>query len=44
MELELIDANRDDFDPDTVEIDLIGFPVFTSQAKRAYGVAESEGP
>ena len=40
IELDLIDANRDDFDPDTIETDLIGFSVFTPQAKWAYGVAD----
>lgn len=39
-DLELIDANKEQFDPDLVEADLIGFTVLTPQAPWVYRMAD----
>lgn len=39
VEIELVDANKDTFDPELVEADLIGFTVLTPQAPWVYRTA-----
>ena len=39
-EIELIDANKEPFDPDTVSADLVGFTVLTPQAPWVYRMAD----
>ncbi|MFC1462759.1 hypothetical protein ACFLQU_04050 [Verrucomicrobiota bacterium] len=39
-EIDLIDANLDDFDPDSVSADLVGFTVLTPQAPWAYRMGD----
>jgi radical SAM superfamily enzyme YgiQ (UPF0313 family) len=36
VRVRLVDANKEDFDPDTVEADLVGFTVLTPQAPWVY--------
>jgi len=40
IEVELVDANKEDFDPDTVSADLVGFTVLTPQAPWVYRTAD----
>lgn len=40
VEIELIDANRDRFDVDSIETDIIGFSVLTPQSTWAYKVSD----
>jgi len=40
IEVELIDGNKETFDPDTLEADLIGFTVLTPQAPWVYRIAD----
>jgi radical SAM superfamily enzyme YgiQ (UPF0313 family) len=40
IEIELIDGNKETFDPDTLEADLIGFTVLTPQAPWVYRIAD----
>lgn len=41
IEVELVDANKEHFDPATVEADLVGITVLTPQAPWAYRIADS---
>ena len=40
VEVQLIDANKEDFDPEKAEADLIGFTVLTPQAPWVYRMAD----
>ncbi len=40
IEIELVDANKENFDPDTADADLIGFTVLTPQAPWVYRTAD----
>lgn len=40
VEVELIDVNREDFDPQTIEADFIGISVLTPQAPWVYNTAD----
>jgi len=40
IEIELIDGNKEIFDPDTLEADLVGFTVLTPQAPWVYRIAD----
>lgn len=40
IKVELIDGNKESFDPDTLEADLIGFTVLTPQAPWVYRIAD----
>lgn len=41
MEIELVDANLEEFNPEAIEADLVGFMVLTPQALWVYRMSDA---